>query len=165
MHMSKIELFRKKWVGGLDPDQVQDYIDKVVQERREYQNRVSQLETRLSELQVRIKGYEEKEKAMKDTVEMVDAYSRKIDKEAQERKTQVLESASKEARAIIDRATEKRALVEKEILRLQKQKQVILSDIKGVCNRHLSLIRAETVEHDSLSLLDEDTSLPAESNN
>lgn len=163
--MSTAELFRKKWVGGLDPDQVQDYIDKAVRERREYQNRVSQLESQLNEIQTRLKIYEEKEKVMKETVGMMDAYAKKIDKEAQERKVQVLELATKEAQGIVNRATEKRTIVEKEIFRLQKQKQVILSDIKGVCNRHLSLVRAETVEHDSLSLLDEEPHSPPEVSN
>lgn len=153
--MSSLEMFRKKLFGGLDPENVQTHLDKLYEERRRYQDRVARLEAQLSDLQIMLKGYEEKEKALKESMDMADAYAKKIEAEAKDRREEIILKAQLEAKDVLDRAREKRSGVEQEILRLQKQKQVILSDIRGICSRHMSLVRAEMVEHDSLSLIDE----------
>ena len=153
--MGETTYFKKKLVGGLDPDDVQEHIHELTQELEAVNEKVSELEQELSNSNLKIKGFEEKEKALKETMQMINNYSHKVDQEAQERKNQIIEASQHEAEEIIERAKEKRSILEQDTLRLKKQKQVVLADLKGICDRHLALLRAETVEQDTLSLIDD----------
>jgi cell division septum initiation protein DivIVA len=154
--------FKRRFVGGLDPDDVHEHIQEITRELEKSNERVTELEQDLSNSNIKIRGFEEKEKALKETMQMINNYSHKVDQEAQERKNQILEAAQHEASEIIKRAKEKRTILEQDILRLKKQKQVILADLKGICDRHLALLRAETVEQDTLSLIDDPEDAQAE---
>jgi len=147
--------FKKRLFNGLDPNDVQDHIQELTQELEQSHSKITELESSLTNLNIKIKGFEEKEKALKETMQMINNYSHKIDQEAQERKNQIIEAAQYEATEIMKRSQERRTILEQDNLRLKKQKQVILSDLKGICDRHLALLRAETVEQDTMSLIDE----------
>ena len=153
--MADTTYFKKRLINGLDPEDVHEHIHEITQELEKAHSKVTELEKALSNANIKIKGYEEKEKALKETMQMINNYSHKVDQEAQERKNQIIEAAQYEANEIIKRAQEKRTVLEQDNLRLKKQKQVIIADLKGICDRHLALLRAETVEQDTLTLIED----------
>ncbi len=153
--MGESTYFRKKAFGGLHPQDVHEHIQELNQELEVANEKASELERDLSNSNITLKSFEEKERALKETMQMVNNYSHKMDQEAQERKNQIVEAAKHEATQIIEKAHDKKGLLEQDLVRLQKQKQIILNDLKSICDRHLALLRAESVEQDSLSLIDD----------
>jgi len=147
---NETKLFRKRFFGGFNRNDVVQYVSKLAKERNEYKNAVeaAQAEARVAaeeieplrlEVQVAKKALAEAHEQMKNSVESEKQISEEKEKAIQEAK----DTASEVERLKQELANEKRLTKEEHSANenAQKELQRLSSDYETLCNEHEAIKR------------------------
>jgi cell division initiation protein len=143
--ISPIDVSQKKFstrLRGYDPDEVDAFLDDVRQEMESMLRRIHLMEAELSERERTLGHMRDNERLIQDTLTLAQEASENVRLNAQKEAEIVLTEAGVEGQRVVARAHAKRDEVMSDLRDLRAQRMDYLSSLRGVLERHKTLLQA-----------------------
>ena len=146
MALTPMDIHNKEFTRsfrGYDDDEVDQFLDEIVEEfERLYKENID-LKDRLAMLADQISNYKTMENTLKETLVTAQKAADEVSESAQKKSDLIVQEAEGKARTIIDEANNKVNEIKKEFDEYRKQMQVFKSRFKNLLETQLELLRQE----------------------
>lgn len=135
--------FSRKNIGGLDENEVYDFLKKV---GREYEGLYAEnkaMKDQNQRLTAQMKDYLELEKTLKQTLISAQKASGELRNNAEKESELIIKEAELHSERILDEARSEAEGIGKEIRELKKQKRMLKVELKTVLESYLSMLNDE----------------------
>jgi cell division initiation protein len=152
MKITPLEVKRqqfKKVMRGLDPVEVETFLDMVSNELEDLIRRNKELSDRALELEVQLRDYKNMEKTLQQTLMQAQETSGKSIENSRKEAELIIQEAGLKASQILEKARNDFARVKEEIASLNARKDSILSRLKVLLTSEVELIRALEVDDEA----------------
>ncbi len=143
----------RKTMRGLDPIEVQTFLDMVAEEYEHLAEENKSLNRRLIELETRLKDYQENEKNLRETLYNVQEVKKQSEESSRRQADLIIKEAELKALEVVEAARKKAQHIHEEVLWLKSQKESFINRL-----RHILVSQIEL-----LSVMEIDDILPEES--
>lgn len=135
---------------GYDEDEVDQFLDEIVEEfERLYKENID-LKDRLSMLVDQINNYKTMENTLKETLVTAQKTADELTESAQKKSELIIKEAEGKAREIIDNAHTKVLEIKKEFDEYRKQMQVFRSRFKNLLETQLEILQQEIPTYEDI---------------
>lgn len=135
---------------GYDEDEVDQFLDEIVEEfERLYKENID-LKDRLSILVDQINNYKTMENTLKETLVTAQKTADELTESAQKKSELIIKEAEGKAREIIDNAHTKVLEIKKEFDEYRKQMQVFRSRFKNLLETQLEILQQEIPTYEDI---------------
>lgn len=135
--------FAKKKIGGLDENEVYDFLKKVGREYESLYSENKSLKEQSDRLTAQMKDYLELEKTLKQTLISAQKTSGDMKNNAEKEAELIVKEAEMQAERILDEARSESEVVAREIRELKKQKRMLKVELRTVLESYLSMLNEE----------------------
>jgi cell division initiation protein len=135
--------FSKKKLGGLDENEVHEFLKKV---GREYENLYAEnkaLKEQSERLTGQMKDYLELEKTLKQTLISAQKASGDLKNNAEREAELIIREAELQAERILDESRSEIEVISREIRELKKQRRMLKVELKTVLESYLAMLNEE----------------------
>jgi cell division initiation protein len=135
--------FGRKNIGGLDDNEVYDFLKKV---GREYESLFAEskaLKDQNQRLTAQMKDYLELEKTLKQTLISAQKHSGDIKNNAEKEAELIIKESELQAERILDEARSEAEIIGKDIRELKRQRRMLKVELKTVLESYLAMINEE----------------------
>ncbi len=153
MALTPMDIHNKEFTRsfrGYDEDEVDQFLDEIVEEfERLYKENID-LKDRLAVLVDQLNNYKTMENTLKETLVTAQKTADELAQSAQKKSDLIIEEAEKKARDIIDQANSKVIEIKKEFDEYRKQMQVFRSRFKNLLETQLEILEQEIPIYEDL---------------
>ncbi len=153
MALTPMDIHNKEFTRsfrGYDEDEVDQFLDEIVEEfERLYKENID-LKDRLAMLVDQLNNYKTMENTLKETLVTAQKTADELAQSAQKKSDLIIEEAEKKARDIIDQANSKVIEIKKEFDEYRKQMQVFRSRFKNLLETQLEILEQEIPIYEDL---------------
>ncbi|NLN41028.1 MAG: DivIVA domain-containing protein [Clostridiales bacterium] len=153
MALTPMDIHNKEFTRsfrGYDEDEVDQFLDEIVEEfERLYKENID-LKDRLAMLVDQLNNYKTMENTLKETLVTAQKTADELAQSAQKKSDLIIEEAEKKARDIIDQANSKVIEIKKEFDEYRKQMQVFRSRFKNLLETQLEILQQEIPIYEDL---------------
>lgn len=140
---------------GYDEDEVDQFLDEIVEEFERLYKENIELRDRLEMLADQISNYKTMENTLKETLVTAQKAANDVYESAQKKSELIIKEAEDRARRIIDDANDRVIAIKKEFDEYRKQMQIFRTRFKGLLETQIELLNQEIpnfeeIEADSL---------------
>lgn len=135
--------FSHKKIGGLDENEVYDFLKKVGREYEAAYAECKDLKDQVERLTAQMKDYLELEKTLKQTLISAQKASGDLKNNAEKEAELIVKEAEIQAERILDEARTESELVGKEIRELKRQKRMLKVELKTVLESYMAMMNDE----------------------
>lgn len=132
--------FSRKNLGGLDDNEVYDFLKKVGREYEALFSENKSLREQSERLTGQMKDYLELEKTLKQTLISAQKASGDLKSNAEKEAELILKEAELQAERVVDEARSEVEVIQKEIRELKKQKRLLRVELKTVLESYLAML-------------------------
>ncbi|MFY9426841.1 MAG: DivIVA domain-containing protein [Caldicoprobacterales bacterium] len=153
MALTPMDIHNKEFTRsfrGYDEDEVDQFLDEIVEEfERLYKENID-LKDRLSILVDQINNYKTMENTLKETLVTAQKTADELTESAQKKSELIIKEAEGKAREIIDNAHTKVLEIKKEFDEYRKQMQVFRSRFKNLLETQLEILQQEIPTYEDI---------------
>ncbi|MFY9177662.1 MAG: DivIVA domain-containing protein [Caldicoprobacterales bacterium] len=153
MALTPMDIHNKEFTRsfrGYDEDEVDQFLDEIVEEfERLYKENID-LKDRLSMLVDQINNYKTMENTLKETLVTAQKTADELTESAQKKSELIIKEAEGKAREIIDNAHTKVLEIKKEFDEYRKQMQVFRSRFKNLLETQLEILQQEIPTYEDI---------------
>jgi len=145
MKLTSIEIRNKDFARGFRgfvPEEVEYFLEDVALAWEEMQRQAAEAQTKIAELETRLRQYSSVEHSMQEQVVQSRITGAGVVDEARARAEAVIAAAEKTAAEILDRERAELTELQEQIILLMAKKEQLASRLKGLLISELELIRA-----------------------
>ena len=135
--------FSRKNIGGLDDNEVYDFLKKVGREYESLYAENKSMKDQNQRLTAQMKDYLELEKTLKQTLISAQKASGELKNNAEKESELIIKEAELHAERILDEARSEAEGIGKEIRELKKHKRMLKVEMKTVLESYLCMINDE----------------------
>ncbi|HOT27598.1 MAG TPA: DivIVA domain-containing protein [Candidatus Ozemobacteraceae bacterium] len=132
--------FSRKKIGGLDENEVYDFLKKVGREYEAVYAESKDLKDQVERLTAQMKDYLELEKTLKQTLISAQKASGDLKNNAEKEAELIVKEAEIQAERILDEARSESEMVGKEIRELKRQKRMLKVELKTVLESYMAML-------------------------
>ncbi|MBP7635700.1 DivIVA domain-containing protein [Candidatus Ozemobacteraceae bacterium] len=132
--------FSRKKIGGLDENEVYDFLKKVGREYEAVYAESKDLKDQVERLTAQMKDYLELEKTLKQTLISAQKASGDLKNNAEKEAELIVKEAEIQAERILDEARSESEMVGKEIRELKRQKRMLKVELKTVLESYTAML-------------------------
>ncbi|HEY9068888.1 MAG TPA: DivIVA domain-containing protein [Candidatus Ozemobacteraceae bacterium] len=132
--------FSRKKIGGLDENEVYDFLKKVGREYEAVYAESKDLKDQVERLTAQMKDYLELEKTLKQTLISAQKASGDLKNNAEKEAELIVKEAEIQAERILDEARTEAETVGKEIRELKRQKRMLKVELKTVLESYMAML-------------------------
>ncbi|HOY68565.1 MAG TPA: DivIVA domain-containing protein [Candidatus Ozemobacteraceae bacterium] len=132
--------FSRKKIGGLDENEVYDFLKKVGREYEAVYAESKDLKDQVERLTAQMKDYLELEKTLKQTLISAQKTSGDMKNNAEKEAELIVKEAEIQAERILDEARTEAETVGKEIRELKRQKRMLKVELKTVLESYMAML-------------------------
>ena len=129
---------------GLDPDEVQHYLEQLAEEMTRLLQQVSEQAAQIQRLEGQMRGYQEREDTLRSTLVTAQKMTEEIKGNAKREGELMLKEAELRAEKLMDQAHQKLGQVQAEIAELRRQRDLFAAKLRGLLKTHSDLLDAAT---------------------
>jgi len=153
MALTPMDIHNKEFTRsfrGYDEDEVDQFLDEIVEEfERLYKENID-LKDRLTMLVDQLNNYKTMENTLKETLVTAQKTADELAQSAQKKSDLIIEEAEKKARDIIEEANSKVIEIKKEFDEYRKQMQVFRSRFRNLLQTQLEILEQEIPTYEDL---------------
>ncbi len=158
MSLTPMDIHNKEFAisfSGYDEDEVDQFLDEIVEEFERLYKENIELRDRLEMLADQISNYKTMENTLKETLVTAQKAANDVYESAQKKSELIIKEAEDRARRIIDDANDRVIAIKKEFDEYRKQMQIFRTRFKGLLETQIELLNQEIpnfeeIEADSL---------------
>ncbi len=135
--------FSRKKLGGLDENEVYDFLKKVGREYEAVYAECKNLKDQNQRLTNQMKDYLELEKTLKQTLIAAQKSSADTKNNAEKEAELIVKEAEIQAERILDEARSESEIIGREIRELKRQKRMLKVELRTVLESYLSMLNEE----------------------
>lgn len=135
----KKQEFSKKF-RGIDPDEVQAFLEKIADDWEELQTENDALKKQVEENSVQLNEYRRIEKSLQDTLLKAQENSSKTIESTKKQASLMLKESEIKAQQLIDKAKENAADIMNSIINLREERDLIIAKLKAIVNSQANLL-------------------------
>lgn len=158
MSLTPMDIHNKEFARsfrGYDEDEVDQFLDEIVEEFERLYKENIELRDRLEMLADQISNYKTMENTLKETLVTAQKAANDVYESAQKKSELIIKEAEDRARRIIDDANDRVIAIKKEFDEYRKQMQIFRTRFKGLLETQIELLNQEIpnfeeIEADSL---------------
>lgn len=135
--------FSRKKLGGLDENEVYDFLKKVGREYEAVYAECKNLKEQNQRLTNQMKDYLELEKTLKQTLISAQKASADTKSNAEKEAELIIKEAEIQAERIMDEARSEAEIIGKEIRELKRQKRMLKVELRTVLESYLAMLNEE----------------------
>ena len=140
------QTFKKKTMGGLDPVEVQAFLEMVSGELEELIRENTSLAERLEGLETKVDDYRRMEKTLQDTLLSAQKTSEELRKNAEQRGDLVVKEAQFKADQIIGEARARLMDLQRQIADLKNLRSGYLAKFRSLLDSHLEMLQYQEMD-------------------
>jgi len=150
------QTFTRKRLGGVDPEEVQDFLNLVASEVEEFGREHDLYRERLEAAQQKIDEFKTLEETLRRTLVRAERMSTESKENARREGDLILEQAKFRAERVLADARARLRQLTAELDDLQKKKEVFLHRFRALVGRQLELLDQHRPDYDELSRIADD---------
>jgi len=135
--------FSKKKLGGLDENEVYDFLKKVGREYESLYAENKALKDQIERLTAQMKDYLELEKTLKQTLISAQKASGELKNNAEKEAELIVKEAEIQAERILDEAKSEVEIISRDIREMKKQKRMLKVELRTVLESYLAMLNEE----------------------
>lgn len=147
MHLTPLDIyqreFSRKKIGGLDENEVYDFLKKVGKEYEALYAECKALKEQNQRLTNQMKDYLELEKTLKQTLISAQKASADTKNNAEKEAELIIKEAEIQAERILDEARAEVELIHKEIRELKRHKRMLKVELRTILESYLAMLNEE----------------------
>lgn len=132
--------FRKSNIGGYKPEDVNAFIDEIVETMEQNKKEKMELVKKLELLAKRIEDYRKEEESVRGALLSAQKIIADAEKNAAEKSEHILKDAEKKAQDIVFNASASITEEKNKYLKLQAEGVVLREQLTEICHKHLKMI-------------------------
>jgi cell division initiation protein len=140
------QTFKKKGMGGLDPAEVQAFLEMVANEFEELIRENGNLAERMQGLDVKIDDYRRMEKTLQDTLMSAQKTSDELRDNAERRGDLLIKEAQFKADQIIGEARARLMDLQRQIADLKNVRSSYLAKLRSLLDSHMDMLQAQEMD-------------------
>jgi cell division initiation protein len=140
------QTFKKKPMGGLDPAEVQAFLEMVAGEVEELIRENTSLAERMEGLETKVDDYRRMEKTLQDTLLSAQKTSEELRKNAEQRGDLVVKEAQFKADQIIGEARARLMDLQRQIADLKNMRSGYLAKFRSLLDSHLEMLQYQEMD-------------------
>jgi cell division initiation protein len=140
------QTFKKKTMGGVDPAEVQAFLEMVSGEAEELIRENTSLAERLEGLETKVDDYRRMEKTLQDTLLSAQKTSEELRKNAEQRGDLVVKEAQFKADQIIGEARARLMDLQRQIADLKNLRSGYLAKFRSLLDSHLEMLQYQEMD-------------------
>ena len=142
--------FSKKWMGGWNEVEVQDFLHVLAEQIRHLKQENLLLKKDLQDRERLIKDYRDREHILKESITNAENWAQKIKQEAESHRQLVLEKAQNDSESLIESARHSLQSVYSDIADLKRLQLQFKTGLKAALQVQLDLLEDDSVFNPSL---------------
>lgn len=147
MRLTPLDIFQREFsrknIGGLDDNEVYEFIKKVGREYESLYAENKTLKDQNQRLTAQMKDYLELEKTLKQTLISAQKASGDLKNNAEKEAELIIKEAELQAERILDEARSESEIIGKDIRELKRQKRMLKVELKTVLESYLVMLNEE----------------------
>lgn len=147
MRLTPLDIFQREFsrknIGGLDENEVYEFIKKVGREYESLYAENKTLKDQNQRLTAQMKDYLELEKTLKQTLISAQKASGDLKNNAEKEAELIIKEAELQAERILDEARSESETIGKDIRELKRQKRMLKVELKTVLESYLVMLNEE----------------------
>jgi cell division initiation protein len=140
------QTFKKKTMGGVDPAEVQAFLEMVSGEAEELIRENTSLAERMEGLETKVDDYRRMEKTLQDTLLSAQKTSEELRKNAEQRGDLVVKEAQFKADQIIGEARARLMDLQRQIADLKNMRSGYLAKFRSLLDSHLEMLQYQEMD-------------------
>ena len=140
------QTFKKKTMGGVDPAEVQAFLEMVAGEAEELIRENTSLAERLEGLETKVDDYRRMEKTLQDTLLSAQKTSEELRKNAEQRGDLMIKEAQFKADQIIGEARARLMDLQRQIADLKNMRSGYLAKFRSLLDSHLEMLQYQEMD-------------------
>ena len=140
------QAFKKKGMGGLDPAEVQAFLEMAASEFEELSRENTNLAERLQGLDGKIEDYRRMEKTLQDTLLSAQKTSDELRKNAEQRGELLVKEAQLKADQIISEARARLMDLQRQIADLKNLRSSYLAKFRSLLESHMEILQYQEMD-------------------
>ncbi|MBO8153405.1 DivIVA domain-containing protein [Thermovirga sp.] len=127
---------------GYNPEEVEDFIEKVIVTVQDYSEKIKILETTVARMEDQLKEYNELKKSLQDALVLAQKSAEERVNNAESKAEVIIAEAEAEAHKIVMDAKEKAEAYRRDIERLKQVRYQFIAEFKGLISKYGSLLNS-----------------------
>jgi cell division initiation protein len=127
---------------GYNPEEVEDFIEKVIATVQDYAEKVKVLETTVARMEDQLREYNELKKSLQDALILAQKSAEERVSNAESKAEVIIAEAEAEAHKIVMDAREKAEAYRRDIERLKQVRYQFIAEFKGLISKYGSLLNS-----------------------
>lgn len=132
--------FRKKLFGGYDPDDVDSFLDQVIQEMERLIREQHRAQETIARLEQQLQEYRELKETLTQTLVTAQETAENVKAAAKKEAELIIQEARLQAERLVEAGQAKAQRIMAENAELQRQAEVLRSQLKGLLTAQLELL-------------------------
>jgi len=127
---------------GYNPEEVEDFIEKVIVTVQDYSEKIKILETTVARMEDQLREYNELKKSLQDALVLAQKSAEERVTNAESKAEVIIAEAEAEAHKIVMDAKEKAEAYRRDIERLKQVRYQFIAEFKGLISKYGSLLNS-----------------------
>ena len=127
---------------GYNPEEVEDFIEKVIVTVQDYSEKIKILETTVARMEDQLREYNELKKSLQDALVLAQKSAEERVTNAESKAEVIIAEAEAEAHKIVMDAKEKAEAYRRDIERLKQVRYQFIAEFKGLISKYGSLLKS-----------------------
>lgn len=147
MEISPLEITQREFgrkMRGLDPEEVHTFLEQIAEEMTRLLQQNSDQSAQIQRLEAQVKGYQEREDALRNTLVTAQKMTEEIKENARREGGLIIKEAELRAENLLEQAHQKLGQVQAEIAELRRQRDLFSAKLRGLLKTHLDLLETQS---------------------
>jgi len=127
---------------GYNPEEVEDFIEKVIATVQDYAEKVKVLETTVARMEDQLREYNELKKSLQDALILAQKSAEERVSNAENKADVIIAEAKTEAHKIVMDARERAESYRRDIERLRQLRYQFIAEFKGLISKYASMLNS-----------------------